>query len=906
MERGEPTASKIAATRLRILGGVGTGVFLFTDLEGSTRLWAEHPDHMGAALAEHDRLMNDAVAIANGSIFKHTGDGICAVFPSVRDAVGAAIAAQGSMAAQVWLPISRLRARMAIHVGDAEPRGADWFGPALNRTARLMGIAHGGQVVLSAAAHELAADRAPDGASFADLGIHRLRDLARAEHVWQLIAEGLERSFPPLRSFDGYRGRLPSHTTSFVGRADEVASITDRLMGHRLVTLVGPGGVGKSRLAGHVAAALIDKFPDGAWMFELAAVANGDGLAPLMIATLGLTGAATGDARSTLLAAVRSWRALLVVDNCEHLLTDAAALVQAIMAECPDVVVLTTSREPLHVSGEHVLTVPPLRTGGDAVSLFIDRADAVRQSAGPDGPDLAAIERICERLDGMPLAIELAAARTLAMTPSEIERRLDQRFRLLASRAGGADDRHSSLLKVVEWSFEMLDASTRTFFCRLGVFAGSFDATAASQVCWPEDDFAVMEMLEDLVAKSLVTASPQGERTTYRLLETMRQYGMQQLEGDEERRLRERHADYFADLAAQAWDGCRSRDSATWLERLNSQLDDIRAAFEHAIAGDRTDHAMRIAGGLFIYNHTRRLPEIYTWVDQALLLTDATRHPMANHALLHRSYGLYMGGQLTQAEAGFASVVDSLRGDDDPLMALAAVLFAGPLAMLGKWELSREWNARGQALSERPAADLDYDLSEALWNVCAMGLFGGTPSTTLASRFLEMARRFGNPRALAGGLIMCGVTSEDSARGIELLAEARELAARSRDSYRYSVATGWLGVLQSASEPTAMLRILPDLVRHARSTGQRLLLVQMTRDCMHSLATLENFEGIAILDGAGLKISARPGLATAAIEQAQANLGAARYAALVADGAALTSSELETYLLSLAELPGRG
>lgn len=886
---------------LPILTRVATAVFLFTDLEGSTRLWAEHPDEMGNALAKHDRLMNAAVAGSGGTVFKHTGDGICAVFPSVRDAVAAAITAQDSIGVREWSPLGRVRVRMAIHVGEAEPRGADWFGPALNRTARLMGIAHGGQVLLSAAAHELVADRAPGGVSFADLGVHRLRDLARAEHAWQVIADNLERSFPPLRSFDGFRGRLPSNTTSFVGRADEVASISDRLMTSRLVTLVGPGGVGKSRLAGQVAAELIDKFPDGAWMFELAAVANGDGITPLMTAAIGLTGAATVDARSAFIAAVKSWRSLLVVDNCEHLLTDAADLVRAILVECPNVVVLATSREPLRLSGEQVLTVPPLSSGSDAVTLFIDRADAVRASASVDGPDMATIERICARLDGLPLAIELAAARTLAMTPAEIERRLDQRFRLLASRAGGPADRHGSLLKVVDWSFDLLDESTQAFFCRLAVFAGSFDAEAAGQVCWPEDDFAVIDMLEDLVAKSLVTANPQGVRTAYRLLETMRQYGVQRLEDEQARQLRVRHAACFADLAARAWDGCRSPESAAWLERLNTQLDDLRAAYEHAATDGWTDGAMRIAGGLFIYNHTRRLPEIYAWVDGALEMPGSTAHPMINHVRLHQAYGRYMSGRLAEAEAEFAAVTASLS-DDDPLMALAAVLHAGPLGNMNRWDLAAERNQLALRLSAQQGALLDYDRSEALWNLCAIGVFQGTPNTVDAEAFLQMARRFGNPRALAGGLIMCGVSSPDEGRGLELLAEARELAARSRDSYRYGVATGWLGVLQSAIEPTAMLRNLPDLVRHARSTGQRLLLVQMTRDCMRSLASLGKFEAIARLDGAGLKISARPALAERAIEQAKADLGETRYEALRSEGAALSISELESYLLALAEL----
>jgi class 3 adenylate cyclase len=422
---------------------VGVAVFLFTDIEGSTRLWADHPAAMRAALARHDELLSQAVKAAGGELFKHTGDGVAAFFPSVAPAVEAAAAAQHGLAAQDWGTIRTIRVRMAIHAGEAERRDEDWFGPALNRTARLMGIGHGGQVLLSGPAHELVSDELLPGCSFVDLGFHRLRDLSRSEHVWQLVGEGLERSFPPLRSFDGYRGQLPAQTTSFVGRRMELEQVGAEVASWRLVTLVGPGGVGKTRLAAQVGAAQVDKFPDGVWMFELAGLDRPDGLEASMLATLGRSGSAISDTRQELLEMIRSWQALLIMDNCEHLLRSVSGLVNDLLAAGAELRVLTTSREPLHLPGERVVAVAPLAVADEAVMLFMDRADAVRRSSVADHENQEVIVQICQHLDGVPLAIELAAARTVAMTPAEIDCRLDQRFRLLAERHRKGD-RHGS------------------------------------------------------------------------------------------------------------------------------------------------------------------------------------------------------------------------------------------------------------------------------------------------------------------------------------------------------------------------------------------------------------------------------------------------------------------------------
>jgi predicted ATPase/class 3 adenylate cyclase len=874
------------------------GVFLFTDIEGSTALWADHPEEMGAALARHDELLFGAVGDSGGEVFKHTGDGLAAVFPSVSMAVQAAARAQRGLAAQDWGSVGALRVRMAIHAGEAEPRGGDWFGPALNRTARLMGIGHGGQVLLSDAAYVLVPDELRDQFSFVEMGAHRLRDLSRPERVWQLAGAGLERRFPPLRSFDGSRGVLPVQTTSFIGRQAELDQLAGELGTARLVTLVGPGGVGKTRLAVQAGANLMDKFSDGVWMFELAGLNHPDGLEASMLATLGRSGTSVTDPRQELLDMVSRWRALLVVDNCEHLLRPVAALVRDLLAAGPDLQVLATSREALHLPGEQVTVVDPLPAADDAVALFVDRATSARRSFVAEGENRAAVERICQQLDGMPLAIELAAARISAMSPPEIERRLDRRFRLLSERSGD-QGRHSSLEKVVDWSYHLLSADLQHLFLRLSVFSGHFDSEAAHAVCGGDDELATLDGLTDLVDRSMVVATPLGARTSYWLLETMRQFGAARLAEPERKELLDRHSEYFADLAERSWGGTRSRQRAAWLELIDDEFDNIRAAFARALLDQNVDRAVQISGGLFMYNHTRRLPEIYRWLDQALALPDADQHRMIRHARLHHAYGNFMASEFRQAELETRSVLDA--GDDiDTLRPLALFQLAATGDANDPDEFVRLSRESYEA-ARLGGSDYDYDRTEALWNLCIDAMNQGRPDPVLAHELLDLGRDLGNARALAGGLMTSAVAEDDLPRAIELLDEARDVTARSRDTFRYAAATAWLGFLTAGDDPQAALRTVPDLVAHAQATGQHILLKNISRDLLMPLATLQNFEAVAILDGAGNDVSIRPARAAEAVATAKRALDDQHYEMLHSQGEALSPIQLEDYLLGLAD-----
>ncbi|MGO9352732.1 MAG: adenylate/guanylate cyclase domain-containing protein, partial [Mycobacterium sp.] len=425
----------------------GVVTFLFTDVEGSTRRWETDADEMRAALAAHDEVLRNAIHAHGGFLFKHTGDGVCAVFSSPRAAVDAAITAQRALG----LPV-----RMGIATGEAELRGADYFGAVLNRAARVMAAGHGGQILLAESTAGLLS-----GVDLVDLGPRRLRDLPTPVGVFQVRAPGLRTDFPALRALDAGPGNLRPHTTSFIGRESEVAELQAAVKAHRLLTLTGVGGVGKTRLALEVAARLADEFPDGVWFFELAAVTDPAAVPDAVAAVLGITQQPGKSVAESVAAALEGRVRLLVLDNCEHVRDAAADLVEAILARSATVRIVATSREGLGVADEQLWVVPSLDVdaGSDsaAVALFVERARSVAQRFSISQPDEAtAVVDISRRLDGIPLAIELAASRMASMTASDVRDRLDHRFRLLVgSRRGLA--RHQTLRHAVAWSYDLLD-----------------------------------------------------------------------------------------------------------------------------------------------------------------------------------------------------------------------------------------------------------------------------------------------------------------------------------------------------------------------------------------------------------------------------------------------------------------
>jgi predicted ATPase/class 3 adenylate cyclase len=584
----------------------GTVTFLFTDLESSTRLWEEQPEAMRPALARHDELLVEAVAAHAGQVIKGTGDGLHAVFTTAEAAIGAAVTAQQSLARETWGPTGELRVRMGIHTGVAEQRGDDYYGPVLNRAARVMSVAHGGQILCSQATADLLRDSLTPPIGIVDLGEHRLRDLPRPEVVFQVTHPDLPAEFPPLPTLTA--GNLPRQVTSFVGRQDDMTAIAGELESTPVVTLTGVGGVGKTRLALEVAARVGPRYRDGAWLCELAGVRNTDTVPDAVFEIFGVDRGQPGSADDAFLRFLRSKQLLLVLDNCEHLLKPVTRLVTEIVGECAGVRVLATSREGLGVPGERIVAVRSLSTpeeigpvddvlATDAVRLFVDRATAVRTGFALDASNAAAVAQICERLDGVPLAIELAAARVAMLTPQQLAQRLDERFRILTGSERGAVERHQTLRAAIDWSYELLDDAERTVLARLSVFAGGFTLEAAEAVVSGAgiDAGEVFDILSRLVARSLVEADTEGAEARYRLLETIRQYAAERLEArDEAPQTRAAHARYFAGFGEASLAGLATPAELDWWQRFGREMDNIRVALAWAIESHDVDTTLRL------------------------------------------------------------------------------------------------------------------------------------------------------------------------------------------------------------------------------------------------------------------------------------------------------------------------
>ena len=498
-----------------------------------------------------------------------------------------------------------LKVRMGVHTGEAELREGDYFGTATNRAARLMSVAHGEQILVSLSTAELVSDALPDGLALVDLGERRLRDLSRPERIFQVADGSLRVEFPALRTLDAFPGNLPLELTSFVGRRDELVELSKVLREARMVTITGTGGVGKTRVAVQLAAELLQRFPDGAWLFELAAVSDADAMVQAIATTLSVPPRPGVSLEGAVLESLRSKRALVVLDNCEHLLDAAGRLAEAMLRECEHLRVVATSREALGIAGERMwplrsLPVPDAMSrdaveASDAGRLFLDRAVSARPGFVIDDTNAAAVGEICRRLDGIPLAIQLAAARIVAMTPTEIAGLLDERFRLLTGGRRGEVERHRTLRAAVDWSYGLLEPVDRLVFDRLGVFAGTFDAAAAAAVTGrgEVEVWDVIDGLSSLVAKSMLVAEiGPADTTRYQMLETLRQHAIEHLDlaGDADE-FRRRHAQYYARFAEEAGAALVGRDELAWRPRVDADRDNLRAAVYWALDRDDDDDA---------------------------------------------------------------------------------------------------------------------------------------------------------------------------------------------------------------------------------------------------------------------------------------------------------------------------
>jgi predicted ATPase/class 3 adenylate cyclase len=841
----------------------GTLTFLFTDIEGSTRLWEAHPEAMRSALARHDALLREAVESQGGFVFKTVGDAFYAVFPDASSALRAALSAQrrllalvekggqsavgrrqkaegseeGSLNPQSAIRNPQFRVRMALHAGVAEERSGDYFGPAVNRVARLLAAGHGGQVLLSRAAAELLERALPEGAALRDLGEHRLKDLAQPERIFRLEHPDLPLVDAPLRSLQAFRHNLPLQVTSFVGRERELEDVKQWLRKTRLLTLTGAGGTGKTRLSLQVAAELLERYEEGVWLVELAALAD-PVLVPQAVATaLGVREETGKPLIGTVVEHLQPKQLLLILDNCEHLLAACAGLAEALLRSCPEVQVLATSREGLNIPGETTYRLPSLALpvegeGGslpstlnpqpstllesEAVRLFLDRAAAALPGFTLTSQNAAAVAQICRRLDGIPLAIELAAARVRALPVEKLAERLDDCFRLLTGGSRTALPRQQTLRALIDWSYDLLSEPEQALLGRLSVFAGGWTLEAVERIAecgmriadWgtpgverqaasepkPGSDAggspstadagsgggvsqsairiphsAILNLLTGLVEKSLVVYEEGSER--YRLLETVRQYARDRLlERGESEQVRGAHVGYFLHLAEEAEAHLRGAEQAEWLDRLEREHDNLRTALEWSVSEkDEEDRShpssfrlhpfgLRLARALTVFWTRRRyLQEGRGWLARALEHGKDAEASLRGRALHAAGLLAMLQGDAGTAQAyGEASLAIWRDLGDRGASATALRLLGGVATHRGDYEMAKALFE--ESLTIWREIGNQSGVASALDSLAIIALQQGDFEAvrSLSAATLAMWQELGDPSQVAHALLNLG------------------------------------------------------------------------------------------------------------------------------------------------------
>jgi predicted ATPase/class 3 adenylate cyclase len=683
----------------------GTVSLLFTDIDGSTRLLEELGDDYATLLADHHRIMDEAVVAQGGTRVDAAGDGLFISFPTARAALLACIDAQRALLAHAWPRGATVSVRMGLHTGEPISGTTGYVGIDVHRAARISAAGHGGQILVSESARALIGSSVPEGVGFRDLGEHRLKDLASAIRIYQVLAPGLPSDFPPVRSLETLPNNLPHQLSSFVGRSREIADAEVQLGTTSLLTLTGPGGVGKTRLALELGAHVVDEYPGGVWFVEFSSLDDAALVPDTVATTLRLKPAGEGPL-AALIAHLATERALVIFDNCEHLLDAVVDVTDAVLRQCPDVRIVTTSREALGMAGETLMPVPsmtlPEVEGGkgpaleqlsacDAVRLFLERARSVDPAFQLTEGNADAVAQICRRLDGIPLAVELAAARVRSLPPAQIASRLDHRFRLLTGGSRTSLPRHRTLRAAMDWSFDLLPEDERILLPRLSAFAGSFSLDAAEAVAsgGPVDADEMIDLLAHLIDRSLLMPEPTSNEARYRMLETIRDYAQERLvESNEASEIYARHRDWYAALVEQSRQGFFSgAEQASWLTRLSDDHDNLRAALQWSHEDpDGAGAELSMASSLWRFWEIRgHLAEGSSWLQRALART-------GGEVSLRRANGLTGAG-----------ILASHRGDN-----AAAAAFHEASLLLHR-ELG---DARGLAAACSNAASIAMELGD--------------------------------------------------------------------------------------------------------------------------------------------------------------------------------------------------
>jgi predicted ATPase/class 3 adenylate cyclase len=908
----------------------GTVTFLLTDVEGSTALWEEAPEATHVALARHDALFDEIVREHHGIHIRPRGEGDSrfAVFTSAPDAVATAIAVQRAFAAEAWPTPRPITVRIGLHTGEAEVRDGDYYGSTVNRCARLRGIGHGGQILLSEATAALVREGMSSGTRLLDLGLHRLKGLTQPERVSQLLAPDLPSDFPPLASLDARPHNLPTHPTSLLGREQELAEVRGLFHGGaRLVTLTGPGGTGKTRLGLQVAADLLDDFKHGVFLVDLAPISDPTLVGSTIAQALGVRDVGNRPVVDALQEYLRARSVLLLLDNFEQILS-AAPVVSDLLAACPDLKVLVTSREPLRVRGEQEYAVDPLALpddravtpdavlGSPAVALFAQRARAIRPDFAVTSLNAAVVAELCRRLDGLPLAIELAAARVRLLSPQLMVGMLERRLQLLAAGARDLPSRQRTLRDTIAWSHDHLDDRERRLFRRLAVFVGGWTIQAAEAVGDPDDGgLDVFAGLDSLASKSLVRQGTGADpEPRFAMLETIREYALERLEASgEAAEIRRRHARYWLEVAETAQVELIGRDQVAWLARLEADHDNLRTALAWSLAeAHGAEPALRLAGSLYRFWWRRcYLSEGREWLARALA-RDALPRGQA------RARALNGAGVLARIQADYRAAHASFEES----LAIARELgdragIAQALQNLGSVARHQGQHSSATALFEQSLAlwrELGdtWGIAVALWYQAhvAQDLGDYERATRLSEESLALARERGDTWLIAIALQMLG-----------------RLARAQRDDERAAaLAEEVLAQFRELGDKRGIACALDDLgrVAHARGNDERarttheesLALFRDLGDTGGTAMSLEGLAGVAEamgrtergarLFGAAEALREAAGQALSPVEYAEhdrevavarVTMGDEAFAAAWAEGRAMTLEQAVAYAL---------
>lgn len=871
----------------------GVVTFLFTDIEGSTRRWESDADAMRADLAVHDEVLRSAIDSHDGYLFKTTGDGVVAAFASPRSAVEAALAAQLALA----LPV-----RMGLATGEAQLRDGDYFGAVLNRAARVMAAGHGGQVLVADSTAALL-----KGVDLINLGSRWLRDVPDPITVFQLRSPDLQAEFPPLKTLPLNQGNLRPQTSSFIGRGSAVVELEAAVRTHRLVTLTGVGGVGKTRLALEIASQLSNEFPDGVWVFELAAVVDAAAVPDAVAAVLGITQQPGKSVTDSIADALEGRNRLLVFDNCEHVLDAVADLLDAILGRSATLTILATSREGVGVADEQLWPVRALDIEA-AVDLFVERARRVAPAFAIDDP--AAVAQICERLDGIPLAIELAASRVSSMGVEEIGRRLEHRFRFLTGSRRGAE-RHQTLRQAVAWSYDLLDTSAKALLERCSVFCGGFDLESACAVAGlDEDDYTVLDQLDALVRKSLLVADRSGSGTRFSMLETIRQFAHDRLvEHGAEAETHGAHARLFAgceEKVVAVWDSPRQRDAYTWFE---TEFANLRAAFRWSADNGDLDTTIAVACCAGFFGTWLELYEPVAWVEEVLETARAAGHRRLPQLYVAAAQ-CYAAGRTDDAARYLDASFDTVELADFDAVPFGSQISTGFVySAAGQ---PQRWVDACRRVIDNPA---EVQLVARASLAMALRVTHSDESAAAAEGLLAAAESADNPNRAAYALLAYGLAHGDTspAAAHDAWGRAFTIAQNSGNRQMESALAAMLCTMAATADHLPLgvskngslnaIDYLTVAIRRYHDAGSITLLYFPLGMLAVIFDNLGEYEQAAIVSGFAVNTAtALPPKILATVTHLRAVLGDQMYESFAGTGERMTPAEMVTYAFDQIDL----